>query len=93
MWYTRALDVDGWKTPTVLREAGEHRLLVGDVHEAVEVFEQAVRLHPGDHGFWAGLGRALAADGDHDGARAALERALELNPDNDQAREALTRLG
>lgn len=93
IWYDRALEADGWLTPSVLRDAGRERLAEGDAEGAVDVFRRAVAAHPDRYAFWVDLGDALAAAGQAGEARVAYQRALQLNPNAREATEGLQRLG
>ena len=46
-----------------------------DYPRAIAQFERAIRLHPGDHRFYAALARAHLEAGDREAARSALQRA------------------
>ncbi len=48
--------------------------------EAVRLYEQAVRLSPGDYRMWVALGRAREQAGDIAGGEKALRRAMDLAP-------------
>lgn len=61
--------------------------------EAQEAFEEAIADNRFVSDAHFGLGRALEARGDIDGAIAAYERASEFNPTNTDIRDALARLG
>ena len=48
---------------------------IGAYPQAIEQFQRAIRLHPGDHRFYAALARACLEAGDRRSARFALMRA------------------
>ena len=56
---------------------------------AVKSFERAVEIHPEHAQAWAGLGEALAAQGDFDGAREAFEHSIKADPNLLQTYDAM----
>jgi aspartyl/asparaginyl beta-hydroxylase (cupin superfamily) len=66
--------------PLVLHEKGRRRLLAGDASAAVPIFEQLVRVAPGQVNFWMSLAAALRRLGRAEEEMAALEKALALSP-------------
>jgi superkiller protein 3 len=61
----------------------------GDLREALELFDRAVRLAPDHAGAHVNFGAALISAGRPAVARRHLERAVELEPDNAMARFSL----
>ncbi len=59
---------------------GQARLESGDPRAAIDLFRQALRLHPLDALAWAGLAGALAASGEREPAAAALRCAALHDP-------------
>jgi putative thioredoxin len=71
---------------------GEEVLAGGDAARAVSIFEQIVDLAPENAAVFSGLARALAADGQIDGAKAVLDglpEKLAKDPAIARARSAL----
>ncbi|MHB1134632.1 MAG: tetratricopeptide repeat protein, partial [Chloroflexota bacterium] len=69
--YERARTQAPWAGAALVR-AGELRLRLGEFDDAVATFRQAVSLQPGSCANHAGLGRALAAQGQQAEAAATL---------------------
>ena len=61
----------------------------GEAREAVEPFEAATRLQPGDSEGWANLSTALNAIGQHERAGECADRALSLKPHSSSALGAM----
>ena len=79
-------DVAGW------RMLGWSRLQTGRAPEAVNAYEQAVKLTPEDAATWAALGEAYLADARTAEARTALARAIALDPKEPSASYSLASL-
>ncbi len=65
----------------------------GKREEAIEHYQQALRIKPDFAEAHVDLGMALAQTGKIEEAIAHFEQALELRPDYAPAKNALTRLG
>jgi protein O-mannosyl-transferase len=62
---------------------------LGDRHEALKQFQDAVLFAPYEPMFWANLGVAYAITGDYQNSIDALIKGLEISPDNIQLRANL----
>jgi tetratricopeptide (TPR) repeat protein len=63
------------------KQLAAEALASGDAEGALRLYQGAVSLDPDDAEAWFELGRAWAAAGEMDEARAAFRRALELDPE------------
>jgi signal transduction histidine kinase len=72
--------------PSYWQRRGVYLFRRGRSVEAVEAFENAVRLAPRNAAAWANLAMAAWKSGDWDRMGAALDRALALDPSNAGAR-------
>jgi tetratricopeptide (TPR) repeat protein len=95
--YTAALTLnDPAIHPLVLSRAhygmGQYWLAVNNSQAALEEYQAAVQLQPGQPMPHYGVGIALATQGRLDEALAAYNRALELRPNLSQAIEARQRI-
>ncbi len=61
-------------------EVGHMFMQVPDYRRALEEFQQAVKLNPGQEDAWAGAGNAAYQLADYLQARRYLQRAVDLNP-------------
>ena len=68
------------KTPTVLNNLRNLRVIQGRLEEALELNKETVRLEPLHAVFWVNLGGILTRVHSLDDAEAALRKALELQP-------------
>src|SRR5437763_4457669 len=68
------------KTPTVLNNLSNLRVIQGRLEEALELRKETVRLEPLHALFWVNLGGILTRVHSLDDAEAALRKALELQP-------------
>ena len=57
----------------------------GDQWRALECFQRAAELEPGQSHFWLNLALSLQATGDLDGAEQAFDRCIALNPTEGEA--------
>lgn len=73
---------DVWLSAVYLNNRGTEKLRHGQVREATEDLELAIRLAPGFTALYGNLGVARRIAGDPDGAFDAYRRALEIDPDN-----------
>jgi len=83
-----ALEVDARNPYTVACEAVRY-LYLSNFSRAEDLFNQALRLLPGELDIQIGLGILHEYSGDDEKGVAAFRRALELDPDNVRARVSL----
>ena len=67
-------------THWALADIERTKLAPDQINQALEEYEQAVRLSPNDYRFWLALGRALEQAGDSQKGEKAMRRAVELAP-------------
>lgn len=70
----------------IFNEFGIKLRQVGMYAEAVNHYERALKLEPGDENLWFNLARALFEGGAKDKAGLALKKALQINPDFAEAK-------
>ena len=82
-WLVRAVRQDA--NPDYLVTLATCLKLCGRLDEAVNVFDKAVQLRPGDAELWKHLGGALVAGERHAEALLAYQQALRLDPQHAEA--------
>ncbi len=70
----------------VLRILGYLHRRLGNLNQAVELFERALELEPRDSSVWSHLAETLRAQRRFEKAAASYERAMDLNPSDPVAR-------
>jgi len=73
---------DVWLSAVYLNNWGTEKLRRGEVREATEDLELAIRLAPGFTALYGNLGVARRIGGDPEGALDVYRLALEIDPDN-----------
>lgn len=73
---------DVWLSAVYLNNWGTEKLRRGQVREATEDLEMAIRLAPGFTALYGNLGVARRMGGNPEAALEAYRRALEIDPDN-----------
>jgi tetratricopeptide (TPR) repeat protein len=70
---------EAWVSQYLINEAGLY-LSAGDYDRAVEVYEEAARIDPGNARVYYYLGKAHATEGRFEESKGAMEKAVRLNP-------------
>ena len=92
-YYEKAIILAGEEgMPWSVFDKGKALLALELPEEAVTELEKSTRMMPQETWTHSQLGLALAANEEHDRARAEFEEALRINPDNDEARQGLAQL-
>jgi cytochrome c-type biogenesis protein CcmH/NrfG/4-amino-4-deoxy-L-arabinose transferase-like glycosyltransferase len=78
---TRLWDIskETWASQYLINEAGLY-LKAGDYDRAVEVYEEAAQMDPGNPRVYFYLGKAYATEGHIAESKKVMERAVQLNP-------------
>ncbi|QNK61207.1 tetratricopeptide repeat protein [Pedobacter sp. PAMC26386] len=75
-----------------MNDCGYQRLSCGDTDQAIEIFRQNAKNHPGSSNAYDSLGEAFLKKGNKALALENYKKSVELNPNNERGKEILQKI-